>query len=280
MAESAQPGVTHVLMTRFNLATPGRELAIRTQPGWLEGRFELFERHCLPSVAAQTARGFRWIIFFDEGTPAEFRARIAGAQAIQPFEAYFTGLFPGEGWARAVNEVIAPRTPWLLTTRLDNDDALASDFTARLHAAVAGTGLRRGTYNFTNGLVVGAGRAYAHAHDSNPFASWLEPWDEKMRTAPSIHHMTWADQGPVTQIGGPPAWAQVIHGGNVSNTFRGLRIAPAAAEARFAPGTLGKLVPAGRGALMADRLLAAPLRRLRDLAGDLLRMIRGRGAAR
>ncbi len=49
---------THLILTRFNLATPGRESAIRNRPGWLAERFDLFERICLPSVASQTCRDF------------------------------------------------------------------------------------------------------------------------------------------------------------------------------------------------------------------------------
>ena len=92
---------THVIQTRFNLATPGRELAIRTQPGWLLERFQLFELWCLPSVAAQTSRNFTWLIYFDEGTPEVFRKRIANLQRVFPFVPVFTGLFPGDGWARS-----------------------------------------------------------------------------------------------------------------------------------------------------------------------------------
>ena len=135
----------HVILTRFNLATPGRESAIRNQPGWLAGRFELFERYCLPTLAAQrgvSAGGFRWIVYFDDGTPEPFRARIEACRRVADFHPFFTPIFPGEQWgisARAVLAAEGRAAPWLLSTRLDNDDGLAVDFVA----ARAGGGRRR-----------------------------------------------------------------------------------------------------------------------------------------
>ena len=204
----------HVIMTRFNLATPGRESRIRLRPGWLAERFDLFERYCLPSVAAQTEQGFRWVIYFDVETPQEFRDRIEACRRVHPFVPYFTPLFPGSGWPRSLRELLgdpparsrgAGPAPWLLTTRLDNDDALAVDHVARLQAAVAALPApQRCSLNFTHGFVLNDGRVYAHEHRSNAFASWLEPWDAPMCTAQDIEHMKMADHGPIRQIDGPP----------------------------------------------------------------------------
>ena len=74
---------SHFLITRFNLNRTAR---------WLEHRFEVFERYCLPSVAAQTATDFRWLCLFDAATPEPYRRRIASYRAVCPrFEAvYYT----------------------------------------------------------------------------------------------------------------------------------------------------------------------------------------------
>ncbi|MEO0820782.1 MAG: glycosyltransferase [Pseudomonadota bacterium] len=269
---------THVLLTRFNLATPGRESTLRNRPGWLNRRFELFERHCLPSVAAQSDAHFHWIIFFDKDTPEPFRTRIAEAQAVRPFTAFFTGLFKDNGWIRAIRERVGAETPWLLTTRLDNDDGLASDFVARLHAKLRGqpTPSQRVALNFRQGFVLQDGRLYAHHHESNAFVSLLEPFDEEARTTSSIKHMEMADYARVHQIDGPGAWLQVVHEENVSNVARGRLIAPSAAAAPFAPGVLGQLAPVSAADLATDRFLNAPLRVLRDFARMAGRRVRDR----
>ncbi len=259
------PAFAHVVMTRFNLATPGREARLRNQPGWLADRFALFERVCLPSVAAQTSRAFAWMVYFDHETPAEFRERIAACQTLFPFHAYFTGLFPASGWPRSIRETLAPEAPLLLTTGLDNDDAIAADFVERIQAAVAANGARIGSYNFRNGFVAGAGRLYALRHPANPFFSRLEAWaDGEPKTALGTIHTEIARHGPVVQIDGSAAWVQVVHGANVSNKLRGRLTDPALLADRFPAAVADGIRAPSRGAVLLDRLVLAPVRRLRD----------------
>lgn len=85
---------SHFLITRFNLNLYERDkhAAPTRTARWLEHRFEVFERYCLPSVAAQTATDFRWLCLFDAATPEPDRRRIASYRAVCPrFEAvYYT----------------------------------------------------------------------------------------------------------------------------------------------------------------------------------------------
>ena len=254
----------HVIMTRFNLATPGRESAIRNRPGWLAERFALFERYCLPSVAGQTCRNFHWILYFDAATPPEFRDRIEACRRIFPFVPYFTGLFPASGWPRSIHETFAFQPDMLLTTRLDNDDALALDYVERVQAAVRQAGLAPGGYNFTNGCILGDGALYRLAHPSNAFFSFLAPYRDEVVTAPSIQHMDLARHGAVRQIGGPGAWMQIVHGGNVSNKIRGQRITAAEIDGAFPAGLVAEVKPVGRAARMIDTIVSGSLRGARD----------------
>ncbi len=275
------PGIdfTHVVMTRFNMPTPGRESQIRNRPGWLEGRFDLFERYCLPSIAAQTAprENFHWMIFFDVETPQPFRDRIAECQKVFPFKPYFTEFFQAEGWPRSVRETLAPTTPWLLSTRFDSDDALSSDHVARLQAALAATKpAGRVSLNITEGIILEAGRVYAHSHPCNAFASWFEPWDAEARTCMSINHMRMAEVGPIQQVGGKAGWLQVVHGGNVSNKVRGRRVAPAAVRDLFPEAVLGPLKPASGAEISLENIVLTPLRSARDA---LVARLRGQGRA-
>ncbi|TVQ57706.1 MAG: hypothetical protein EA355_03740 [Rhodobacteraceae bacterium] len=263
----------HVVMTRFNLATPGRESAIRIRPGWLSGRFDLFERYCLPSMAAQTRQDFDWIVYFDVDTPASFRERIERCREVRPFTPYYTPLFLSEGWPRSIRETFGETAPRLLTTRLDNDDALARDHVERLQAAVAPFDGARASFNFTNGFLLNGGRVYAHRHPANAFASQLEPWGAETRTASSIPHLDMADYGPVIQIPGPGGWLQVIHDGNVSNRTAGRRVAPDAAQDRFPAEVLGDLAPFGPIEAMLDRFVEGPARAARAGATRIAKRI-------
>lgn len=264
--------LTHVLLTRFNLATPGRESAIRNKPGWLEERFALFETYCLPSVAAQTDQDFHWLIYFDEHTPEDFKARIGRlSENGSLFTPYYTGMFPGEGWGRSIHEVLTPTGQYVLTTRLDNDDSLAVDFMARLHAEIHAHDMAEGAYNFRQGAICQGDRLYAIAHESAPFFSLLEPLSDTLCTAPNIHHMRIAEGRPVIQIDGAPAWMQIVHGTNVSNRVRGRRVAPAYIEGLFPTAISDQLSPVSDLALWSDHNITGRVRRLRDGLVNALR---------
>lgn len=266
---------THVIQTRFNMPSPGRESQIRARPGWLAGRFELFERYCLPSIAAQSLKDFHWVIYFDEATPPEFRERIEACRRIAAFTPFYTGYFGPEGWPRSLQGLFPERTPWLLTTRFDSDDALAIDYVARLRAAItAARPTAACAFNVTEGTVIRAGRVYAHRHRSNAFASWFEPWDAATRTAMSIRHMDLSKAGPILQIGGPAGWLQVIHETNVSNKVRGRRVAAETIAGRFPAAVIGPLRPTSGFEIALENLLLTPLRRNRDA---LVNHLRGHG---
>lgn len=263
---------THVIMTRFNVARPKRQEPIRLDPDWLAGRFELFEAYCLPSVAAQGARDFHWLVYFDAETPAPVRERIEACRRVFPFVPCFTPPVDAGYWPASIAAAVAGRTPWLLTTRFDNDDALAADHVARLQGALARPGSAvRGSLNFPRGLVREGGKLYALTHLANPFASWLEPWDAKARTAISINHLKMGRVGPVRQLDGPPAWLQVVHGGNVSNKVRGRRVGPEAAAGRFPASARAGLRPASGLEIGLENLVLTPIRSARDTAVSMVR---------
>ena len=273
-----QAGVdfTHVIMTRFNVARPNRHDPMRLDPGWLAGRFELFEKYCLPSVAAQAGENFTWMIYFDADTPQPLRDRVEACRRVYPFVAYYGGTVSAAFWPASVAETLGQKTPqktpWLLTTRFDNDDALAGDFVARLQAAVAAAAPpARGSWNFPRGFVLEGGKLYALTHMANPFASWLEPWGEKTRTAISINHLKMTRVAPVTQVEGGAAWLQVVHGGNVSNKVRGRRVPPAEARGRFPASAVADLRAASGLEIALENLVLTPIRSARDTAVSMLR---------
>ena len=98
---------------------------------WLEHRFILFERYCLPSINNQSCQNFDWIVLFDSNTPDRFRARIDACQKdcsqlvpvfVEPERGrYFATIFRDEIVRRL-------RDDRVVTTYLDNDDALNVQF--------------------------------------------------------------------------------------------------------------------------------------------------------
>lgn len=260
-------------MTRFNLPTEGKEASLRNSPEWLKERFELFERYCLPSLAGQTNQDFKWIIYFDEATSREFRDRIKAAQRVRPFFAYFTDLFPSEGWRESVLAIVgADRRDALITTNLDNDDSLALNYVDRLREAATQAWNGRSTaINFHNGSVLRSGELYAHQHGSNAFTNLIEPYSDALKTAPAIRHMDVRYHMPVVQIFGDSAWLQVVHGKNVSNRVRGRRVARRHVEHLFPDGILQHVEMPNTISLFLDHFILYPIRSSRDC---LLKVIR------
>ena len=268
----------HVILTRFNLATPGREQAIRNQPGWLEHRFQLFERFCLPTIAAQTNKNFLWVIFFDQETPEEFKNRIEHLRHVQEFYPYYTGLFPSDGWGDAIRDVLGAQNPQthLLTTRLDNDDGLAFDFVDRLHNSVfeIDTIATPIALNFACGFVLARNKLYAHRHKSNAFASLLEPFDEQLRTISTIPHMDLEKHVALRQIEGSGAWLQVIHETNVSNKIRGVRVSTKDARLHFPSTVAETFKDVSKPVAVLENLTLGSARSLRDRLLELRKKIR------
>jgi hypothetical protein len=216
----------HFILTRFNCSNSrssnDREVAIRSRPGWMEERFELFEHYCLPSVLAQTNQDFEWRIYFDRHTPEEHleRARrgFAGRNNIRLMLCDIYG-------SETVREDLARDLPqtggWLVTSRFDNDDALHREFVERLQKEVRpGT---RESLNFPMGVVYGRGKTYLSRQESNAFISLSEAFPD-FQTVISLPHEKMAEIAPVRNIDGGPAWMQVVHDLNVSNKLRGHRL--------------------------------------------------------
>ena len=272
MAPKADVAVSHFVLTRFNIASEGREEAIRNSPGWLERRFELFETYCLPSMAAQTINTFRWLIYFDEGTPQAFRERIARAQQVLPFEALFVGPFD----MTMTKGDVAARTPAacrrVVTTRLDNDDAVSIDFLERIrtHASesVDGTVL-----NFPDGVALRKGFPHTARDKSNPFASLVDS-RERGNVIWAVNHRLLTQRFTVRQIEGERVWMQVVHGENVSNRLKGRLIPAAPVRANFVLGPAVRIRDASPARKIFDAMGLFPIRLLREAAISILKSSR------
>lgn len=191
------------------------------EPHWLEHRLKLFEDYCLVSVANQSDQNFKWFIYFDESTPAEYLDRIRSLTSGQRNISIKTCAF----WETPtiIKDVVADlaeSTTWIITTRLDNDDGIHRDFVSLLHSAAEE---RREFLNFPRGIILYSGKCYLYKHPSNAFLSLVEPVKEP-RTAWCIAHTDAAQVAPVRQLTDTPAFLQVVHGKNVSNKPRGKRI--------------------------------------------------------
>ena len=175
--DAARPrALEHFLLTNFNVRLGWtRDVHGRTTltPEWMENRWRLFETFCLPSVRCQTDPRFRWLVRFDPATPEAHRERFrrltTGMTNVIP-------LWRAEPFSAVIGALLDPSTELLLTTRLDNDDAIHRTAMARIRAAVGDAAPE--FLNFSEGCVLvltgDRPKMLRYSHDSNPFLSLVE----------------------------------------------------------------------------------------------------------
>jgi hypothetical protein len=135
--------LSHILITRFSYR--GKDVFKHVNgptfythddpldPARLAPRFELFEFACLPSVIAQTEQDFSWVLLIDSDLPAQHSARLRAL--VSRRERSFVHIYDkhsdlgGLDWLRPYISAGAER---VVTTNLDDDDALPHRFTAAM----------------------------------------------------------------------------------------------------------------------------------------------------
>lgn len=261
--------IDHVLLTRFNLPSGGAESTIRARSGWLRDRVALFERYCLPSVAAQDEPAFTWIVYFDPESPEWLKERILAWTETAPFVALFrTGVTQSELIAD-VRDITGGRSDYLMTTNLDNDDAVASDFVRRLQA-VESTQWPAAIY-LSQGLIKRGGDLYRREDPTNAFCSVRATWSDPTTCWAEWHNLL-GDHMPVIAIPGAPGWLQVVHDRNVSNRVRGKLVGPLDYENLFA-NLLNDVSVPSRMALLRDIVWNVPVRTSKEAVRAVVKRV-------
>jgi hypothetical protein len=220
----------HFVLTRFNV----RSRYYSGDPGdeWLRHRLALFVRYTVPSFSAQTVRNFRWLVLIDSESPQWFRDELAilGRGLFETVDIF--GAFN----ASAAAQVVAARltAPFVLTTRVDNDDAVSRDFIEEIQKAWSPLDQKR-FINLVNGAQLSSGRVYRRPYTQNPFVTLSEPVTKaELATVFVRRHYEVDQHAPVINLGSDhPLWLQVVHGGNVLTELVGLRMPAKAAAPWF-----------------------------------------------
>lgn len=259
--------IQHFILTRFNLLLWNKDKEghkVRSKE-WLEHRFALFERYCLPSIKSQTCQEFEWIVLIDSTTPERFKERIAEYQReckqlipvyVEPERGrYFSEIFREQVAKRilAVQEfkglrvqdyqelenskILAPENSELstdsklstlnstlkvLTTYLDNDDALNVGFVEDIQKRAAG--LSDETFiNYTDGYQFFTDYNYMMRihYPRNHFVSVVEngnPATVKTIYGYGSHYYIEKIEGArIENVENLPMWCEVIHEKNMGN---------------------------------------------------------------
>lgn len=202
---------SHLLVTRFNVRVPewrgtdknGQKVLDRE---WMIHRWNLFTQHTIPSVQAQTNKNFIWLVLFDYDTAKHWRQLAASMADI------FTPVYVKD-WLVELQKMIREHTPspWVITTRLDNDDSIAPSFMQTIQGAVHQP--QRQFLNIPNGW---KGDKPIH-HTANPFISYLEPTAEGRSVYFLPHGSAMSQHARIRQISAKRLWTQHIHTRNYVN---------------------------------------------------------------
>lgn len=209
------PEFQHFLLTRFNVRLtfdlppePQQPVHPGIDAAWLTHRFDLFERFCLPSVLGQTSDRFQWLLFLDAETPDPFRRRMDALAAEHAIHPVYIDQFSYDLVKAVVLEQVQPGVTHLITTRMDNDDAISRSFVETVHAHFLGQEMT--FLNFLYGYSWHKGKIYFHRQRSNPFISLIEKV-ESARTVFCGDHRELDAIGDIIQIISPAGWRQVIN---------------------------------------------------------------------
>lgn len=221
----------HFILTRFNLKTdhiPGRDK--NNQPvlttEWLEYRFFLFEKYCLPSMMNQSCKNFIWFVLFSNNTPDKF------LQKIKSYESKFPNLKPLflepgglETIKKKFNEVmpdyLCNDDRYIITTRIDNDDAFHQDMVLEVQRLFE---KQEDVFiSFIYGLQYDIHRkVLVRMHyENNHFISRIEKLSSEIDTVIAHDHTAIQMVSDVNYIRNrnKPMWLEIIHDGNIINSL-------------------------------------------------------------
>jgi len=221
---------SHFFLTKFNVRS-FPDLKPGCDPAWLDRRFKLFDQYCFPSMLNQSNQNFQWLVFFDIDTPEDFKQKIAEYVSKWPnfVPVYLDcplpyGQFPDDVRA-VVRQYIPEDCEYLITTWLDNDDAIHKDYVQMIQDNFSEQ--EGETINFFFGYQLADGKLYFDFELANHFISLVEKYNpESFNTCLCRPHKELYEVcTSAKKVFCKPVWIEVVHGSNYMNVYRrGFRV--------------------------------------------------------
>lgn len=225
---------SHLILTRFNLQYDS-DSHIHLESSWLDNRFELFERYCLPSIECQTEPNFIWLILMDEKTPTAFCERMEKyCNRVPQLQVVCCPLCGNLNvWYREVAVSHSEGKEILITTRLDSDDRLDKDYVKAVQTYV-----NQFAQSLTPLTSISSDRfipsILSFAYGKQEFVR--EKLSFRVRYVPN-HYLTFVEHSAdaITSLGRDhsmiqpdeitildteqPMWTEMVHGANICNGY-------------------------------------------------------------
>ena len=206
----------HFILTRFNVKAKGWETDVSGEQTltseWLNERFRLFKKFCLPSIQNQSLINFKWLIYFDNNIDQKYRLFINRICLENQFIVAIYVNNMGEMYNNLKNDIInnIQGTPkYLITTRLDNDDGFQINSIAWIqkyfnYQKYEFINLNRGLiYDLHNKLL------FEKFQLNNPFISLIEKFSSNFTTVLCGEHGKLSRLGDVKNIDYNYSWINI-----------------------------------------------------------------------
>jgi poly(3-hydroxybutyrate) depolymerase len=235
----------NLIVTRYflKLFAPAGSPAMsnREVQTWFENRERLFNQYTLPSIVGQTAWSKTWLVFVEQGHSALLPhslqrpnkppfvevVEIDSSQVrFEEFSHHIASRIDIE-LQRMAGEGIAD--PVVVTSRIDNDDALACDFLACANRVALGqreAGVEQALISFPHGLQLREGVSLGTYLSNNnhflcSFHSAMSTTDSHLHALAFNHTTLFTQPTPTLLINTDlPMWLETVHGDNVHNRYR------------------------------------------------------------
>ncbi len=217
----------HYLITRFNLRNPKWDVTKNNETlltdDWMEDRMWLFGNFCFPSVTAQTSKNFTWLLFLDSTTKEIYKSRIGAlVENTANIKVFYIDGMPA--FYPEIKNYITEKSagiPYLITSRIDNDDCIHKDFIAEVQKR----------FNSQDYQAIDVIKGYSlqikpdfmlgkKEHIFNPFISLIEKNSDPKTVWQNDHNM-WKKETRITQVKDKRLWMSIIHEKNKVNEFDG-----------------------------------------------------------
>jgi len=221
----------HFILTRFNLVDwAGYEVSYDyvNSDEYLSERFRLFDVYCFPSMSNQSNKNFTWFLLFNDKLPDKWRKKLEEYKRIFPnMEFRYMSSIPYGKWQEILNRFVLSelkslenQPQYLLTTRIDNDDAFHMSFVDTVQNYFL-ENPQEALINYANGL------QYIPQYNllknirviNGHFGTLAEKNDDKARTVLSFSHNPLPNDLPAVKSLKikKRMWLETIHATNVAN---------------------------------------------------------------
>jgi hypothetical protein len=222
---------THYLITRFNVPVKNWDRDKHGKPTldeiWMKERLFLFTTYCVPTIAYQSVEEFTWIVYCDILTDPGYLntirqevQKVPGAQLRLAGD--FTSLLVDlREWLSNAT------TPYVITSRVDNDDGLGEDYIKTVQAHFEERDMT--IINLNGGVLYDTQRKLMTRFNTvklNHYGSLIEETDnrgENLTVLGYPHHHP-PEEANVVEVPIRFGWLKIIHSRNLKSRTSGLPV--------------------------------------------------------